>query len=612
MSDRSPPDTRFTAALLAILAASFLIRLAYIAAQSSVDPTYAFPIMDGGYYLDWARALADGEPGPPGAYYLAPLFPYALAVFLSLFGESFGLLYGLQHAATLAGGGLLALLSARSAGRAAGLATAGLLVLYHPLAYFSSRPLSEPPALLLLSIGLLLVSWRGRSNAALAFTGVCIGLASLARPSFLLVAVFWITAEVVARRLRHAGLLAAGLLVVLAPVAARNLTASGHLVAVSSNAGVTAYHGNSPGALGTYTPVDGLSGSVGSQREEATAFARQQSGLDLDAVEADRWWGRQALRARMDEPLGTAGLLLRKAFLLVDSHEHALGQSPALDPNPWRRAFPLPWALLLGLALYGAVARGPAGSGGWRLWSALLATAVTPLLFYVSSRYRLPVAALLCVPGGAGLVGLVSLFRKPPALRRVGAAAGAGLIALLSLSLGYMEPSRTLIRHEAAQGLSNRAYVLRSAGRLDDAEALVREALRLEPSTSVAHLNLGWILEARGRESEAVAAYLEALRLEPGRAEAAANLAALLIRRGRPEDAVGHLRRALEHRPSHAQSWTNLVVALVATGQRGAARQAARDAGLRGVTLEAALIEMLQAMPGDTAQPVDPHSPSSC
>jgi hypothetical protein len=54
--------------LAAVLAAGAALRIAYVLAQPGYDPRFAQPLLDGQYYLDWARSLAAGGAGPGGAF----------------------------------------------------------------------------------------------------------------------------------------------------------------------------------------------------------------------------------------------------------------------------------------------------------------------------------------------------------------------------------------------------------------------------------------------------------------------------------------------------------------------------------------------------------------
>ena len=67
--------------LAAILGVGFLLRVAYVLIQPHFDPTFARPILDGAYYVAWARLLAEGG-ALGGAYYMPPLYPWFLSVFL--------------------------------------------------------------------------------------------------------------------------------------------------------------------------------------------------------------------------------------------------------------------------------------------------------------------------------------------------------------------------------------------------------------------------------------------------------------------------------------------------------------------------------------------------
>jgi tetratricopeptide (TPR) repeat protein len=580
-------DRRFALWLGAILLAGLALRLVYTWFQIRVDPWYALPVMDGRYYLRWAVALARGEGGPEGAYYLAPLYPLMLAALFRVAAVSFAAVYLLQHAMSLASAALLAIGGRRAVGDAGALAGASLFLLYHPLQFFAARPLGETLAILFL-IGSLSTVRREGLPAALV-GGLLAGLAALVRPNLLLVPLAWALIEARGRRWRGVLWVLAGVALAVAPVTVRNRLASGHWVPISSNAGITAYHGNGPGARGIYTHPFGLSLDMLRQREDAQALARARSGRPLDPVEADRWWGRQALRARLDEPVQTMGLLAWRLALTLDSREFGLDYPPMLDPNPTRLTIPVasgrevpvvPWGLLLGLSGAGVALVGWRRTGGGETWGAIAACAATPLLFYVSSRYRLPLVALTCVPAGAGLAALARWPRFSPARR-----ASALLLAVALTGISFAIPSGSLYREQRAGGLGVRSHAALGTGRLEAAEADAREALRLAPDKASLWINLGAVLLATGEVEQAEQAYRRAIR-EQWTADAIPGLSESLERQGRGAEAEAVLRRALLLEPRHERCWNRLIELLYAAGDAAAARDLARQAASIGVRVD--------------------------
>ncbi|MEW6073254.1 MAG: tetratricopeptide repeat protein [Planctomycetota bacterium] len=583
--------------LAVLLAAAAVHRLLYHLAQPAADPFAFRPFLDGEAYVDGAQAILAGTAERGEAFYLAPLYPYLLAGLFAATGVGLGAVYLVQHVLSLATAAGVGWLARRRAGDTAGIAAAALFAFHSPLVFFAATPMGETVALFLLVASL--VAAEGRSGPRAAGAGLLAGLASLARPNLLLVPLFLALGDLAARRWRRAGWLAAGAALAVLPVTVRNLAASGHPVAISANGGLTLYHGNGPGATGVFTRPEGFSGLVARQREEATVLARARSGeRGLDAVEADRWWGEEARRVRLADPAGTLSLLGWRALLLLDDFEHALDYDPTLDGNPWRArlrwgvdpARPgsgrevalVPFALLLALAAAALAARGPRGSGGWALWGPILACAATPIVFYVSSRYRLATSALLAIPGG---IGLATLAGRAGALsagrRRIGLAA-----ALAAAALSFAVPSGALARQGRAFGLSNRGGILTLAGDWAAAERYARAAVAAMPELSIAHHNLASLLARTGREEEAIAAYREAIARDPTNADSVAALAQLLLPRGRGAELEGALRRAVQARPSHAPAWTALVHVLARQGRRAEAEDAARAAASHGLRID--------------------------
>jgi tetratricopeptide (TPR) repeat protein len=79
----------------------------------------------------------------------------------------------------------------------------------------------------------------------------------------------------------------------------------------------------------------------------------------------------------------------------------------------------------------------------------------------------------------------------------------------------------------------------------DHAERLYREAIRLDPSLSIARTNLGNVLYRKGRIEEAVRHYREALQIDPEQPEALYNLGVHQIDHGEPTRAIPFLEQAI-------------------------------------------------------------------
>jgi Flp pilus assembly protein TadD len=104
------------------------------------------------------------------------------------------------------------------------------------------------------------------------------------------------------------------------------------------------------------------------------------------------------------------------------------------------------------------------------------------------------------------------------------------------------------------------AALLLQAGKLDEAEPLVRRAVAAAPANADAHNLLGTILDQRGQTQPAEREYVTALRLNPRSITARANLGVLLARTGRAEAAAQSFEAVLSAVPDHPQATINLAL----------------------------------------------------
>jgi FkbM family methyltransferase len=102
-----------------------------------------------------------------------------------------------------------------------------------------------------------------------------------------------------------------------------------------------------------------------------------------------------------------------------------------------------------------------------------------------------------------------------------------------------------------------RADKLRSEGRLDEAERMLRELLKSSPRQDAAWLSLAKLLATRGDFAGAERAYNEVIAIDAGAFEARVNLGLLLAQRGALPEALAQYELALAKKPDHGLALRN-------------------------------------------------------
>ncbi len=177
-----------------------------------------------------------------------------------------------------------------------------------------------------------------------------------------------------------------------------------------------------------------------------------------------------------------------------------------------------------------------------------------------------------------GIIALASglwawLWNRWKGVLRKVAAAGAvalvGLLCVLTWKQGHIYADKgTLWRDTISKNPSsciahyNLGAVLDSQGQIEEAIARYYEALRISPNEAMVHNDLGMALHRQDRLDAAVAHYYEALRIKPAFVFAHNNLAGALLRQGKLDEAIAHYYEALRINPGYAVARKNLAVAL--------------------------------------------------
>ena len=112
-----------------------------------------------------------------------------------------------------------------------------------------------------------------------------------------------------------------------------------------------------------------------------------------------------------------------------------------------------------------------------------------------------------------------------------------------------------------------RGVLLFQVGNHAQAVELISRAIAMAPDQPIYHNNLGAVLKELGRPDDALASYRRALAIKPDYGEAHDNLGIVLADSGRLEEAVASYHKALAIKPDHAETHNNLGIALASSGR---------------------------------------------
>jgi tetratricopeptide (TPR) repeat protein len=197
----------------------------------------------------------------------------------------------------------------------------------------------------------------------------------------------------------------------------------------------------------------------------------------------------------------------------------------------------------------------------------------------MADRYTyLPLLGIFVIAAW-GLPELCQRWKGPSWLpAAIGAVAISAYAIVGWVQVGYWRDGVTLFTHAIAVTGDNplahynlaEAAIRERGGETATVEFAMRhyeEALRLDPTYSDAHNNLGNIAAAQGRYDEAIWRFNQVLRDHPRNINAHYNLATLLAGLDKLPEAEAHLRMVLSRKPDSVPGLNNLGVVLARQGK---------------------------------------------
>jgi 4-amino-4-deoxy-L-arabinose transferase-like glycosyltransferase len=487
-------------ARLAVIALALLYGAAHLA-WYGLTPLGGFPVLDGREILDLAKAIAGGAL-PHEPFYRAPLYPALISLFIPL-GVPEGLLPDIARLLNLIAHVASATLVFELARRVwndvrAGLLGGALYALYPVALHFAGDPLDISLATTL-ALAATLAAWlaweRTSVRAALA-AGALLAIAALARPNFLVclpALLLWFA--LLARRDRsYLPILVGGVsgsVAILLAMGAVNLRVGGEFRLVPWQGSHAIWDANGPGVTGLYYQhtiaiPDLVPGTNPARAEAELLYCRDRvcSGeIDIDDFQA--YWRGRWIDYVSAEPGAWLRLMRDKTWYLINNYEQYNNKTYWFhkDRAPWLRWNPLGWAVILALAM-GAIwlpLRPPA-----RQLILLLAAAYACglLLYFVSARFRVPMAGWLCVLAG-GWATLAAHWRSSPSGPPGSVFAGIVTAAVVGISAA-VPVSEALRQGTVSEDWSLVASAALAAGHWEEAEDWAQRVIQREPARMVA------------------------------------------------------------------------------------------------------------------------------
>ena len=531
---------------------------AVILASYGQDPSSSVLVLDAYRFQERAVEILEGRVLTGRPFEMVPLYPFILAVLYKFFGTGLLAVRLFQLACGIAAGLFLYLIGKRAFDRTTGGLAFLLYGLYGVFPYYEMQILATSLSVLclLLFTFLFIVAMDKPAVWRWGAAGLAGGILVLIRPNFLPVMgcvclyLLYFSNRTSRKKkagfaIKQAAVFAAVFLIILSASLCFNFVSSGEWILLTAHSGINFYIGNNPEADGTYVAVRGIGGAPVDQTADAAKIAEDRLGRMLTAGEVSAYWSGLAMDFITSHPLSAFRLYVKKLVIFWNAYEVPSIANYNLSmrylPRLCRGAV---WfGLISPLSLLGMVIL-------WRkrtpkqtfLYVLILSYIATLLLFYVNGRYRLPIVPFLILFTAAFLKWL---YLQASDKRAITAAACLVTASILGVLVHLNLPRLHISRYEAG-GLEKLGLVFISEGAYQQAEAVLDEAIRLDPENFRSYLNRGLALFFQGREAEGEASFQKAVALRDDCWEAWHGLGNIAMIQGRPEEAAEYYRAAWE------------------------------------------------------------------
>ena len=554
---------RIDITLWSLLGTALIIKLGYLFFALEEPSSVGYLSIDALYHYKWASLISSGDFLANTPYFRAPLYPFILALLLKIAGGSLVIVRVIQVIA-----GCLTLFYAyriafKIAGKPVAVMTVLILLLYPVTTYYDGELLLDSLFTLFALISLYYFVEGGLQREHPFKAGLFFALGALTRPTIIVflpvVAIYYLRHWKTAAD-RKAGIkdIAKFLIVtalLIAPVTVINYIASDQFILISYQGGINFYIGNNPEA-------DGLSSTLPEagkdwDLEDADYLAFRDSGRRLRYGEQSFFWYKKGFDFIINNPASALGLFLKKFYYLFSGHE--ISNNRPLDEvifnNKLLAYFPIRFSLMLSLAILPVFLVHENRKNLFTLYGLIILYGAAVSMFFVSTRFRLPIVPLIAVTAAWGIAALwETLASRRIDTRLFLGVAGAVVIYIMAATMLF---PISLINPEQSLFLRGNQSLRR--GEYQTAIARFDSLAQQQPNYENCHLNLGITYLKLGKIDQAEDGFRKELFYNSGSAEAANNLGVVFLLRHEYDSARYYCRRALDAKPYYTEAAVNFL-----------------------------------------------------
>jgi tetratricopeptide (TPR) repeat protein len=569
--------TRFfqkeTFIIVGLFLLAFVIRLIYLN-QITASPDFDMPQRDPLWHYTWAKEIAGGDFLGKEVFFRAPLYPYFLGILYTIFGVGFYLPRLIQIIIGSLSCVFIFLLAKRLFNRTIGIIASVIASFYAPFIHFDAE--FELPVLeVFLDLSVLLLLWSAGTKLKKRWwfwVGIVFGLSAILRPNiliFLPLILLWICISLWKEnknKIIFSSLyLLLGTILVISPVTIRNWVVGKDFVLISSQGGINFFIGNnmesdgkSAAAAPGMLPYEGYKDNIWLT---SIKLAEKSSGKKLKPSQISNFWYKQGLHFIQTHPLKYLQLLGKKFYYFWNSYEIENNKdlyffsrwSSLLRLLLWEHLLRFPFGIFGPLAIWGLILNAKYWKKYFLLYAFIFSYMLSVILFFVASRFRLPVIPFLLIFASYSIYWFVEKIRNKQTRPLL-----ISLSVLIPLLVIVNSNLLEVNQPNLAGSYNTLGIVYTQKGWYDAAISIFQESIKADPNSPLPHWHLGRVYYDKGYWDLAIKEYKEAIDLDSNRAIIYSDLGYVYDRMNKDEEAFQSYKKALDLDSTLVRALVNL------------------------------------------------------